>query len=338
MRNTIVHILFWLIFFLIWQRVVYFYIDNPANRFLFSTFDVGLIIFTFYIIFNFITPLFINRSNKISFLLGFLCTAGATGFLLQLIMNLFIRRNIVQIEFRFSWQYTDLVANRYFIALLGATAGLVTKLSINWFKIRRKNEMAYKEQISSELMYLKAQLNPHFLFNALNTIYIQMDLSKEDAKHSLSTFSQMLRYQLYECNTESTAIEKEIDYIQNYILLQRLRADEKCSINFTYGDSLKNFQIAPLLLFPFIENMFKHVSADAGKETFITGELTYSNECLLFHSINSKETTTTLKSDSGIGLMNTKRRLELIYPEKHELVINKSDTTFEIWLKIQISA
>src|ERR1043166_3400862 len=324
MRKAILHIVFWIAFFLIWQRVVYFYIDNPGNRLLFSTFDVGLVILAFYIIFYFVTPKFFSRRSKLLFITGFLASIVIAGFILTLVMNIFLKKNIVPIRFNFSWQYNDMVINRYFIALLGATAGFITKLSIDWFNAKRKIEIAEREKVSSELTYLKAQINPHFLFNAINTIYIQMDLSKEEAKETLSTFSQMLRYQLYECDTEKVPVEKEVQYIQNYILLQRLRKDERYEVNFSYSDNLTGFRLAPFILLPFIENTFKHVSNEDTQTNFIRGKLMKENEWLVFHCINSKDIEDHQKNYNGIGLMNVKRRLELIYPGKHSLSINST--------------
>ena len=337
MKKALLHIFFWIVFFLIWQRVVYFYIDNPLNRFLFSAFDVSQVILAFYLVFYLITPSFFSKKNKLWFIGGFLISIVITGFMLTLVMNIFLTRNIIPIRFNFSWQYSDMIANRYFIALLGATTGFITKLSLDWMNVKRKIELVEREQISSELIYLKAQINPHFLFNAINTIYVQMDLAKEDAKDTLNIFSQMLRYQLYECDEEKVPVEKEVQYMRNYIQLQRLRKDERYEIDFSYSYDLTGFRLAPFILLPFIENMFKYVSNDDNPTNFIRGTLTKENEWLIFHCINSKDKGENQNDHNGIGLINVKRRLELIYPGKHSLSINRTDTTFEVWLKIMIT-
>jgi two-component system LytT family sensor kinase len=322
---------------LIWQRVVYFYIDNPWNRFLFSAFDVGQVILAFYVIFYFITPHFFSKKNKLLFIVGFLASIVICGFILALVMNIFLQRNIIPIRFNFSWQYNDMIANRYFIALLGATAGFITKLSLDWMDVKRKMELVEREKMAAELIYLKAQINPHFLFNAINTIYIQMDVSKEDAKETLNNFSQMLRYQLYECDEEKVPIEKELQYIRNYIRLQSLRKDERYEIDLSYGKDLNGFRLAPFILLPFIENMFKYVSNNDDRTNFIRATLTKEQEWLVFHCINSKDKDEDQNEHNGIGLTNVKRRLALIYPGKHLLNINRTGTTFEVWLKIMIN-
>lgn len=337
MKKYILHILFWIVFFLIWQRVVYFYVDNRLNALLFSAFDISLVILAFYSIFFLITPVYLARKNKWYFVIGGILSVLIPGLILTVVMNMFLARNIVPIRFNFSWKYNDLVANRYFIALLGATAGFITRLSLNWLAQKKKMEHIERERINAELVYLKNQLNPHFLFNAINTIYIQMDLSKEEARHTLHTFSEMLRYQLYECNAEKVEIEKEIRYIQNYVRLQGLRKDENCEIVFSYGSNPTGFLIAPLLLLPFVENMFKHVSNERDTINYIKGNIREENGWVIFYFSNTKNSTGERGAPpaGGIGLSNVKRRLELIYPGAHTLDINDSGKTYEVWLKIQ---
>src|SRR5690606_22905121 len=118
----------------------------------------------------------------------------------------------------------------------------------------RKMEL---EKVNAELEYLKAQVNPHFLFNSINTIYFQIDRHNELARNSLSGFSDMLRYQLYECNGTEIGIEKEIRYLKNYVSLQRMRKDENYLIFFEEHGDLTGFNVPPLLLIPFVENAFK---------------------------------------------------------------------------------
>jgi LytS/YehU family sensor histidine kinase len=179
------------------------------------------------------------------------------------------------------------------------------------------------------------QTNPHFLFNAINTIYIQIDDSKETAKHTLSTFSDMLRYQLYECNSEKVPIEKEIQYIRNYIELQRLRMDESYRIDFNYAAGLSGFQVAPFILLPFIENMFKHIS-NGLSPNIIRGELSSVNGALRFKGCNTKSKSTGNEINGGIGLANVRRRLDLIYPGKYSLDISDTESTYAVCLQIQL--
>lgn len=334
MRKAVLQVLFWIVFFLGWQQVVYFYVDNMTNRLLFTAFDVAQVILVFYIAYFLITPRLFSRKHKWWFLAAMLITVVLAGLLLIYIMQFFLHNMIIPIRFNFTWNYSDLVANRYIIALLGGLAGFIGKLSIEWFQAKRKIEEAEKIKVATELMYLKTQVNPHFLFNAINTVYIQIDESTEDAKHTLSAFSDMLRYQLYECNHEKVPIEKEVEYLQHYITLQTMRKDERYQVHFTYGNNLQGFMLAPFILIPLIENMFKHAANNA-HPVIIKGDLNGSNNQLTFYGMNTKDHPKRPGHTGGIGLANMKRRLALIYPGRHALTIKETEEMYEVWLTLQ---
>jgi sensor histidine kinase YesM len=131
-------------------------------------------------------------------------------------------------------------------------------------------ELLEKERVKNELDYLKAQINPHALFNSLNTIYGHINKGNQTARNILLQFSELLRYQLYDCGAEKVSLEKEIGYIENYIAFQRLRKDENLIVAFQSEDIEIGLQIAPLLLVVLIENAFKFVSNFSGKENKIS--------------------------------------------------------------------
>jgi two-component system LytT family sensor kinase len=335
MKKLLLQVLFWSFFFLAWQRVVYFYIANPEVRLLFTSFDVSLVIITFYSIYSLVTPRLFFRKNKLFFFAGLSGTIILAILLMGGIARGFLNHDIIPIRFGMLWSSDDMLHNFYFIAMLGALAGLITRLSMHWLHSERKMKEIEQNRLSTELMYLRMQTNPHFLFNAINTIYVQIDEAKENAKVTLSMFSGMLRYQLFECNGDKVSIEKEIDYIKNYVYLQSLRKDETYRIDFRYVGDLVGFEIAPFILIPFIENMFKHVSGDLGLNS-IRCELTGSDRELEFFGVNTKSQTTNTKKPGGIGLANAKRRLELIYPGKFSLDIEDNDLIYKVCLKIQL--
>lgn len=335
MRKVAFTVLFWIVFFLGWQQVVYFYVDNMVNRLLFTAFDVAQVMLVFYVTYWLITPRLFFRKNKLLFLLAILASIGLAGLLLVQVMQFFLHNMIIPIRFNFTWNYSDLVANRYIIALLGVLAGFIGKLSIEWFRAKRKIEEAEKIKVATELMYLKTQVNPHFLFNAINTVYIQIDESAETAKHTLSSFSDILRYQLYECNHEQVPIEKEVAYLQDYINLQQLRLDERYRVDFSFQEPLQGFSIAPFILMPLIENMFKHVGGQ-DVPLLIRGTLRHAQNQLTFHGVNSKEDQQPGRYSGGIGLANMKRRLALLYPGRHSLTIQNKENSYEVWLTLQV--
>jgi two-component system LytT family sensor kinase len=209
-------------------------------------------------------------------------------------------------------------------------------LSKNWYKQHLLLQRIQVENLQTELRYLKAQMNPHFLFNSINTIYFQIDKHNTEARTSLQKFSELLRYQLYECNEELIEIEKEVEYLKSYIDLQRLRRKKNYNIHFEAGEDVCNFSIAPLLLIPFVENAFKHISNHTDKDNYIRVKLQKQKECLLFDVVNSKNNNLP-PGKERIGLKNVKRRLELLYAGRHELMIDNQSSVYSVHLKIQVS-
>ena len=191
-----------------------------------------------------------------------------------------------------------------------------------------------KEKLNTELDYLKAQINPHFLFNSINTIYFQIDKQNAGARETLLTFSEMLRYQLYECNGKEIPVEKEIGYLKNYVGLQRLRKDENYKITFSSANDVANFTIVPLLLIPFVENAFKHVSHFSKSDNEIKIALTRSDQMFRMQVFNTRNLQPA--EMGGIGLKNVRRRLALLYPGRHQLHIRETLETFEVDLQLQI--
>ncbi len=219
------------------------------------------------------------------------------------------------------------------IALFYVSFSVALQLSREWYAQREVIRKIEFEKINTELEYLKAQINPHFLFNSINTIYFQIDKHNTRARETLSAFSEMLRYQLYECNEQEVAIEKEVAYLKHYVDLQRMRKDENYRIDFSES-GMVGFRIAPMLLIPFIENAFKHVSHfPSGNEIRI--KLDNADGVFRMVVFNTTDTAM-LKSETrqGIGLKNVKRRLELLYNGRHNLQVDDSSAGFEVSLQL----
>lgn len=218
------------------------------------------------------------------------------------------------------------------------STGAAFKLLLDYAKAqRRMGEMA-KERAEAELTFLKSQINPHFLFNALNSVYFLIDKSNPEARQALHKFSDMLRYQLYEIKDEKVPIEREISYLRDYIEVQRLRQDNT-AIQFNIGDTMRGFLVEPLLLIPFVENSFKHLSHFSnGRPNEINMDLSKENGELVFVVKNTTEgkQEDAVKQEGGIGLVNVKRRLELLYPQRHQLSIKQVDGYFDVELKLKI--
>jgi two-component system LytT family sensor kinase len=214
------------------------------------------------------------------------------------------------------------------------------KILVDRFRIEKKLHIVEKEKITTELAFLRSQINPHFLFNVMNTIYFQIEKTNADARLSVEKFSEMLRYQLYECNTDRIQIHMELHYIENYVAIQTLRMEKDSDIRLLIDHEMENFLIAPLLMLPIVENAFKHVSnfKDPCKNKIHITVKKQDKNTLLLEAINSCDQLNGQKyllQSGGLGLQNLQRRLELIYPGRHQLDINKKEDTFQTTLKLQ---
>jgi len=190
-------------------------------------------------------------------------------------------------------------------------------------------EKIHSNQLETELKYLRAQYHPHFLFNALNTIYFRIDKENKDAKNAVELLSELLRYQLYNME-EKVDISKEINFIKTYIQFQQLRMTKRLVMNTNFDTALDKQKIYPLIYQPFLENAFKYV----GGEYWIKLEIKLIDNQIVFRLENSLSEQIQQKKSGGIGIENIKRRLALLYPERHFLEINRNEKSFVVKLTI----
>ena len=184
-------------------------------------------------------------------------------------------------------------------------------------------EKMKNDQLQTELKFLKAQFHPHFLFNALNTIYFQMDENTAEAKKSVEKFSELLRYQLYD-QQQTVSIAEEIHYLQNFIQLQEVRSSEKLQLSVFFDTKLNGQQVYPLLMLPLVENAFKYV----GGAWWLRIEAVMEGRDLRFRVSNAIPGEMPPVKTGGIGLENLRRRLELLYPGRHCLQTEKKEGQF----------
>ncbi len=206
-------------------------------------------------------------------------------------------------------------------------------LAMDWFQQNHRIAGLEKEKMQAELSLLKQQLNPHFFFNTLNNLYA-LSLEKSDkAPESILLLSELMRYVIYKGNQPQVPIELEIRCLEDYIALQRLRIAIDSEITFTTSINDNTMTIPPLLLIIFVENAFKHGIEPAEKPGFLSLSLESSQKSLTFTCLNSFESLA--PSAEGIGLQNLRRRLELLYPKRHILTIEKGNGIFKAVLKLQ---
>lgn len=193
-------------------------------------------------------------------------------------------------------------------------------------------ERMKNDRLQTELKLLKAQYHPHFLFNALNTVYFQIEESNPAPRHTIEILSDLLRYQLYG-DGERVKVSDEIDYLRRYIGLWKLRRSERLQLQMHFDEALQNQELYPLLFVPLVENAFKYVG---GAHRFIHLDMQLDNDTLLFSIVNSKNNETTVFSKPGMGIENLRRRLSLLYPTTGSLQIKESEDIFEATLSIKL--
>lgn len=205
------------------------------------------------------------------------------------------------------------------------------RISAEYERQAQQMEKIKNNQLETELKYLRAQYHPHFLFNALNTVYFQIDDPKADAKNTVELLSELLRYQLYNVEKE-VKISEEINFIQTYIRFQQLRMSKRLTMNVSIDNALSEQKIYPLIYQPFLENAFKYV----GGEYRIKLEMKLLDGQIIFSLENSlpEHFQQTRKSNAGIGIENIKRRLALLYPDRHRLNIKQEEKSFIVELLI----
>lgn len=226
---------------------------------------------------------------------------------------------------------THTLGSALLLIFIGGFIALAKSLLVN---IQQKKELE-NEQLNAELSFLKAQINPHFLFNTLNGIYSLAHSRSELTEQSILKLSQLLRYVLYDTSNEKIPLSKDLDYINNYIYLQKLRLSKSITINYEILGEHTQLLIAPLLLINFIENAFKHGISYSGNST-VDIKIAIAGHYLTLTVRNNITNNQQVDNRSGIGLINTKRRLDLLYPGKYTLDIKNDNQNYIVHLKIEL--
>ena len=236
------------------------------------------------------------------------------------------------------WSNLQITILFIFLAVFG--------LSVAYYFLKEwvRNELIRNQlqanQYSTEIKFLKSQINPHFLFNTLNNLFsMAQQKGNDELANGISTLSGIMRYMIYESNEETVPLKKEIEYLENCILLNKLRyADDEIKAIFDYPEKTEGTFIAPMLFIPFVENAFKH-GVVIGESSQIDISISVANKKQVLFTCENKNYSFVKKMDdqtSGIGLENVKRRLELVYPGKYELLIKNDADKYTVMLKINL--
>src|SRR6056297_880913 len=307
----------WFFLFLIFMTAI-----QNDNKVLASLFAIVLLAPPVYVNNLFILPFF-RRST------GTFVALFVTNSIVFTGISITVLNNVSEIDFAWS---------RYFNLLGIMVLALVFASTI---KIARDSFTRRQQEKEAQLKLLKAQLNPHFLFNTLNNLYGLSVIKSDKLPDLMLKLSDLLRYSLYETKEVLVPFEKELTYLENYIALEKIRLEDKTDINLIRKGDFSGIQIAPMLLIVFVENAFKHLGSNRGEYSRVEVNIVSHDKELEFHCFNTIDASANPEANlemgkSGIGLQNAKKRLALIYPKKHDLSITQKNLEYIVHLILQL--
>lgn len=330
-NRVIQHILFWSLSFLVLLNILRVSAEIKQIDIIYSAIFHVPILLIVYLNLQLLFPQFLEKRKYFlySFFILVIIAFGA-GFYI-LLFNEWIDYIFTGYYFIAYYSFWDI--SLFFLVYVFLT-GLL-HLARGWFRLQEMEN----EKTTAELKALKSQINPHFLFNSLNSIYSLSRKNSEKVPEKIVQLSDLLRHIIYDADSEYIPLLKEVEMIKNYIELQNLRTSDSEKIVINVLGDIKGKMIAPLIFLPFVENSFKHGLKSGVSNAFVKIELNVSEKDLVFKIENNKVESTKI-SDSkykGIGIQNVKKRLELIYPDSYDLEIINQKTNFKVKLKLLLN-
>jgi two-component system sensor histidine kinase AlgZ len=341
-QELLLHTAFWAVYasFIV-NHITSYQTGTPihwGHVILASLISVSYLLVLSYFNYFFLIPVFLLRRKPGAYILFFLASlvtlvALRVGAETLAFGRSWEARNLARIQLMVQSTISDLFIV-LFIALL--------RFAFEWPALDSRRRQLETEKLHAEIKFLKAQVNPHFLFNTLNNLYYLSTIKSDTAPLVIAKLSEVMRYMIYDSNHEQIALHKEIEYMQHYISLERLRVKEGIPLEFEVTGPTDMF-ISPLILITFLENAFKHGVSNGGDHCWIKALLRVDDTRLLYTIANSKTQTLPYPDDGkgigpvdgeGIGLANVKRRLNLSYPGKHQLHIDDREDSYSVTLTI----
>jgi len=330
------HLMFWGLSWYLLLRI-FSYGEVKAIDLIYTTFFIIPIAGSVYINLLILIPKLLQKGIYVWFLLSLAFTVAAFTWLNMVVFEHLIDLVLPGFYFISYYDYADLL--KFFIPFILITTLL--KLSKGWFELmetRTNLERLEKEHAKAELETLKGQVNPHFLFNSLNTLYSLVIKKSDGAGDYILKLSGLLRYLLYETTSAMVDLEKELQYITDYLELQKLRAGSLADIRIKIKGDPSGKTIAPLLFLPLIENSFKHGIKGETGPSFIDIDMMIDDHEIIFDIRNNPGYSESVEKGrkSGIGLENLRRRLQLVYPDRFSFVKSEDHQVFHVKLIVPL--
>ena len=335
-KRVLYHLLCWstILFLLMWdemRRNQIGFRDSLENEII----NIPFYAIIYYFNTAFLIPNYLNQ-QKIWTYLGLLFTSAI----------LITPIRLVALFMKFSGnpdERANLIAHQYeyfLVSLIVAGGSTIVKITNDWAKQSRDRDELEQRTMQSELNFLKSQINPHFLFNTLNSLYALTLKKSDEAPEIVIKLSEMMRYMLYECNEKQVSLDKEVNYLRNYLDLERLRQGKSGEVSFELKGDPDGKKIAPLLFIPFVENSFKHGFMHSINKGYVHIRLEIGKKDLTLYVENSKPESRPNpdhRKSGGVGLTNVCRRLELLYPKKYDIKMENNPDSYEVRLWLDTS-
>ena len=354
-RRVLVHVVFWLVIFFYEAVQTSFTIERTDIMVWFTLREVATIMLVHYFLVYYAIPRFLLKARWFYFLLSILLSyvvlmTGLYYSVYFLQVNGFVTgelHRMASFVLKYDFSTTLVDPNRMY-GLLGFSQSLVISLLIKTvidfyrsnfrrLALAKENAELEKEKTELELSFLKAQINPHFFFNTLNNIYALIEDKDEFAANIVLKLSDLMRYSLYEANHTKISLAREMQFIQDYVKLEKIRHKEHVVIETDIRTIPGNLEITPLILISFVENAFKHGVNNTIDHSWVRLRATVEGDTLTFIVTNSKPERLRKETvQGGIGLINVYRRLDLLYRDRHQLTVDNQPLSYSVTLTIKL--
>ncbi len=339
-RSLVQHIMFWLIIVSTYAISAWGYRDNFQQAIIYEAIYLPARMLAVYFNWFLWMPNKLYRNRVGEYLIGMVAVIFVLATIQRYLMYYWAYPTFFPtwpIQSNGAFVFFRVVQNMVVIATpVALSTGM--KLFLDWYDQKNRAQQLEREKVAAELQYLKSQINPHFLFNTLNNIYGLAIEGSGKVPALLLKLSDLLSYSLYESGGKFVDITRELQLIKDFIALELERSDNRVRVEWgVKEESLKGMEIAPLLLIPLVENAFKHGTREEIRRAEIALQLEKNDGQLLFRVRNTiPEEKPSSQEESGIGLANVKRRLAILYPNRHEFSIQEQTNSFEVILKVDL--
>jgi hypothetical protein len=334
------HILFWVCYIAMYTAIYGYFEDNYGAEFFWAMAYLPIKIAATYFTMYYIIPRYFLKKKYVAATLLTISIIVLAGFI-QRFLDYYVFYPVYAYEFMAGSPFNIPKSIKNVLSIYPAVAlGAFIKITKHFYNEESKSQELRQQKLQAELNFLKGQIHPHFLFNTLNNLYALTLKKSDNSPEVVLKLSELLSFMLYECNSRTVPLSKELKLIENYIALEKIRYDDRLTISYeTEGDVSKN-QIPPMLLLPFVENAFKHGTSDSIDEVWVNIHIKVNDQSLSLSVQNSNGYDTLEKGEfeyqKGIGLKNVQRRLELLYENHYVLETNDTEQQYSVSLTIEL--